>query len=247
MQGTDGNFYGTTEGFFAGTVFKISPEYPYTLTTLHTFDSIPSADLVQGTDGNFYGTTDYGGGAYGQGMVFKINPQPPYTVTTLYSFCSQPNCVDGTYPEGGLVQGTDGNFYGTTLDAGAYGSGTVFKITPGGTLTTLYSFCSQTNCTDGANPYAGLVQSTDGNFYGTTGFGGANSYGTVFKMTPSGTLTTLYSFCSQTNCADGNTPYAGLVQGTDGNFYGATGTYPQYQQLRHSLQNHPQRHADHAV
>ena len=226
VQGTDGNFYGTTVGFFARTVFKISPEYPYTLTTLHTFDSTPSADLVQGTDGNFYGTTDYGGGAYGSGMVFKINPQPPYTVTTLYSFCSQPNCIDGTYPEGGLVQGTDGNFYGTTLDTGAYGSGTVFKITPGGTLTTLYSFCSRTNCTDGANPYAGLVQSTDGNFYGTTGFGGANSYGTVFKMTPSGTLTTLYSFCSQTNCADGNTPYAGLVQGTDGNFYGATGTYP---------------------
>ena len=192
VQGTDGNFYGTTMGFFAGTVFKISPEYPYTLTTLHTFDSTPSADLVQGTDGNFYGTTDYGGGAYGSGMVFKINRQPPYTVTTLYSFCSQPNCVDGTYPEGGLVQGTDGNFYGTTLDAGAYGSGTVFKITPGGRLTTLYSFCSQTSCTDGADPYAGLVQSTDGNFYGTTG----------------------------------------LWRG---------------QQLRHSVQNDPQRHCDHAV
>ena len=85
--------------------------------------------------------------------------------------------------------------------------GTVFKITPSGTLTTLYSFCSQSGCTDGHSPYAGLVQATNGDFYGTTLYGGANPYcGTVFKITPSGTLTTLYSFCSQSGCTDGANP-----------------------------------------
>jgi uncharacterized repeat protein (TIGR03803 family) len=100
-------------------------------------------------------------------------------------------------------------------------AGTVFKITPGGTLTTLYSFCSQSGCADGIQPEAGLVQGTDGNFYGTTAFGGANAEGTVFKITPGGTLTTLYSFCSQSGCTDGIEPEAGLVQ-AGGNFYGTT-------------------------
>ncbi len=153
-------------------------------------------------------------------MVFKITPTG--TLTTLYSFCAQSGCTDGEYPVAGLVQGTDGNFYGTTPEGGANGGGTVFKITPTGTLTTLYSFCAQNNCADGANPAAGLVQATDGNFYGTTYAGGANGYGTVFKITPSGTLTTLYSFCSKGGCADGSYPEAGLVQATDGNLYGTT-------------------------
>ena len=137
---------------------------------------------------------------------------------------------DGANPGAGLVQASDGNFYGTTGSGGAGNWGTVFKITPSGTLTTLYSFCSQTNCSDGANPWAGLVQATDGNFYGTARSGGNNNddcvdstCGTMFKITPSGTLTTLYSFCSQTNCSDGANPGAGVVQATDGNFYGTTG------------------------
>ena len=125
------------------------------------------------------------------------------------------------------------------------GKGTVFKIIQGGTLTTLYcfcsqsgcpdgnsslaalttlySFCSQSGCTDGDAPYAGLVQATDGNFYGTTVYGGANGgYGTVFKITPGGTLTTLYSFCSQSGCTDGAYPDAGLVQDSNGDFNGTT-------------------------
>ena len=203
-----------------------------TLTTLHSFDwydgASPTGALVQGNDGNFYGTT-YGGGAEPRdGTVFKITPGG--ALTTLYSFCAQANCPDGQQPYAGLVQGTDGNFYGTTLEGGAntgcsLGSGscgTVFKITPGGTLTTLYSFCSQHGCTDGGNPYAGLVQGSDGNFYGTTFGRGVNGYGTVFKITPAGALTSLYSFCSQTNCADGEYPHSGLVQASDGNFYGTT-------------------------
>ena len=109
------------------------------------------------------------------------------------------------------MQATNGDFYGTTYDGGTYGDGTVFRITPSGALTTLYSFCAQTNCTDGVNPVAGLVQTANGDFYGTTEHGGAHNAGTVFQITPSGTLTTLYSFCSQTKCTDGQYPTAGLV------------------------------------
>jgi uncharacterized repeat protein (TIGR03803 family) len=242
VQATDGNLYGTTScggasgtvTSFAdcfpansgGTVFKITPGGM--LTTIYSFCSQsdctdgegPLAGLVQGADGSFYGTTLYGG-ANGYGTVFKIPPGG--TLTTLYSFCSQSDCPDGEFPMAGLVQGADGNFYGTTPDGGANFGGTVFKITPGGTLRTIYSFCSQMDCDDGASPdLEGLVQATDGYLYGTTRQGGAQGEGTVFKITPVGTLTTLYSFCSQSDCTDGGMPYAGLAQATDGNFYGTT-------------------------
>jgi len=283
VQGFDGNFYGTTSqggtGNY-GTVFRITPAG--TLTTLHSFDDTDGDDplegpgMVQGSDGSFYGTAAEGG-TYGGGTVFKMTAGG--TLTTLYNFCSQTNCADGAGPVAGLLQSTDGNFYGTAAVAGAYGGGTVFKITAGGTLTTLYNFCSQANCADGIYPvglmqgtngdfygttnYGGntactsgcgtifeitptgalttlhsfdgtdgafpnwLIQATDGNFYGTTSSGGANNEcsggcGTVFKLTPGGTLTTLYNFCSQASCNDGVTPGAGLVQAADGNFYGTT-------------------------
>jgi uncharacterized repeat protein (TIGR03803 family) len=150
------------------------------------------------------------------------------TLTTLYSFCSQPNCADGVTPVAPPVQGSDGNFYGTTQNGGSppsacnNGCGTVFKITPSGNLTTLYDFCSQPNCADGAEPSAALIQATDGSFYGTTESGGANSQGTVFKITPSGVLSTIYSFCSRPNCTDGALPRAALVQAEDGELYGTT-------------------------
>jgi uncharacterized repeat protein (TIGR03803 family) len=235
VQGSDGNFYGTTEAggrdYFGacssgcGTLFRVTPSGA--LTTLYTFcsasscldGSYPEAGLVQGSGGNFYGTTSNGGAA-GYGTVFKMNPQGLLTAP-LYSFCSQSGCSDGAYP-GALVQGSDGNFYGTTCCYGAHSGGTVFRITPQGKLTTLYSFCSQSGCTDGGDPYGGLVEGSDGNFYGTTYEGGANTDGTVFRITPQGTLTTLYSFCSQSGCADGSGPEAGVVQGSDGNLYGTT-------------------------
>jgi uncharacterized repeat protein (TIGR03803 family) len=133
----------------------------------------------------------------------------------LHSFAN----TDGIQPQAGLVQASNGNLYGTTQGGGTNNEGTVFKITPGGTLTSLHSFCSQTGCPDGSSSYAGRVQATDGNLYGTTVLGGgAGGEGTIFKITPSGTLTTLLSFAG----TDGGQPYAGLIQATDGNLYGTT-------------------------
>jgi uncharacterized repeat protein (TIGR03803 family) len=218
VQATDGNLYATTsyagaKGF--GTVFRITPSGM--LTALHSFDGTdgakPYAGLVQATDGNLYGTT-VGGGAKGYGTVFRITLSG--MLTTLHSFCSQYRCPDGGYLYAGLVQAADGNFYGTTSAGGANDRGTVFKITPSGMLTTPHSF----DGTDGSYPYAGLVRATDGNFYGTTVEGGAHGKGTVFKITPGGMLTTLHSFAGFPT--DGSLPYAGLVQATDGNFYGTT-------------------------
>ncbi len=153
-------------------------------------------------------------------------------LTTLYNFCQRLGCADGYWPFAGVVQGSDGNFYGTTYFGGTGGGGanspcpgdcgTIFRLTPSGTLTTLYNFCSQSFCTDGFTPSSPLVQGTDGNFYGTTQFGGPTTAGTVFKITPSGALTVLYSFCSQLHCDDGYGAPAGLLQVTDGSFYGAT-------------------------
>jgi uncharacterized repeat protein (TIGR03803 family) len=225
VQGTDGNLYGTAYYGGAndgGTAFKITPGG--TLTPIYSFCSkgtcadgeYPSAGLVLGTNGNFYGTTSYGG-AHHEGTVFEITAAGK--LTTIYSFCDESGCPDGEVPEGALVQATNGNFYGTTTYGGAHLFGTVFEITPTGTLRTLHSF----DLKDGADPDAGLVQATNGNFYGTTFSGGANGdYGTVFEITPAGKLTTLYSFCSKGDCADGFYPYAGLVQASNGNFYGTT-------------------------
>jgi len=140
---------------------------------------------------------------------------PAQTLTTLFHF----DGTDGAQPVWGLVQATNGDLYGTTNSGGANGGGTIFKITPTGTLTTLYNFCSLANCTDGDAPNA-LIQATDGNFYGTTGLSSISAIndGTIFKMSPSGVLTTLYSFAGTV----GAFPAAPLVQAPNGDFYGTT-------------------------
>jgi uncharacterized repeat protein (TIGR03803 family) len=219
-QGSDSCFYGTTESGGAngfGTVFKISPNGA--LTDLYSFsNSLGKINgLVQGCDGYFYGTTSGGGNTnlnsgFGLGMVFKLTTDG--ILTGLYSFSGT---NDGEFPVAGLVQGSDGYFYGTTGQGGTNNYGTVFKINTNGALTSLYSF---TGNSDGKNPGGGLVQGRDGCFYGATQDGGTNNYGTVFKISTNGALTSLYSF---TGGKDGGTPYyAGLVQGRDGSFYGTT-------------------------
>src|SRR5581483_11084679 len=205
---------------------------------LHSFSGPDGAYLLAGlfqaTNGDLYGATEAGGvnkspgTPDGYGTIFKITTNS--TLTTLYSLCSQNGCTDGAFP-GSLVQAKNGDLYGTTNGGGTNGNGygTIFKISPSGTLATLYSFCAQSGCTDGALPSAGLVQGAGGDLYGTTSTGGANrnsqvprGAGTIFKITPDGTLTTLYSFCSQRGCTDGAIPFAGLVQATNGDLYGTT-------------------------
>jgi uncharacterized repeat protein (TIGR03803 family) len=217
IQATDGNFYGTTEGggpVNLGAIFRITPSGK--LTTLYTFTggadgAVPVAGLIQATDGNLYGTT--WGDAYdnlNEGTIFKITLSGK--LTTLFSF----DTTNGANPQGGLVQGADGNFYGTTEEGGTSNYGTVFKMTPKGKLTILHSFSGGA---DGDTPVSTLIQATDGNFYGTASYDGKYpNYGIVFKITPTGKLTILHNFDSK----DGSYPYAGLVQATSGGFYGAT-------------------------
>jgi uncharacterized repeat protein (TIGR03803 family) len=216
VQGTNGNFYGTTyQGGTAGygVVFELTANGA--LTSLYSFTNgqdgaNPAGGLVQGTDGNLYGTT-YTGGANHDGVLFNITPQGALTV--LHSLTNQ---VEGSHPLAGLVQGTDGNFYGTTYQGGSSSEGAIFQMAPGGAVTRLYAF---TNGVDGSYPKAGLVQGIDGSFYGTATLGGSNNHGTVFKITSGGAFTPLYSF---TNGVDGATPQSSLALGADGNFYGTT-------------------------
>jgi uncharacterized repeat protein (TIGR03803 family) len=224
VQGSNRGLLGATELGGAndyGTIFEIASDG--TFTSLHSFDGDdgegPAAGLVEATHGDFYGTTYYGG-SHTDGTVFKISQDG--TFTSVYNFCSESGCTDGIYPRAGLIQAGDGNLYGTTEQGGTNGAGTVFKITPQGKLTTIYSFCSQSGCADGRLPYGPLVQGTDGNLYGTTEYSGEHQAGTIFQITTSGALTTLYSFCSQSGCSDGAYPEAGMIQDTDGDFYGTT-------------------------
>lgn len=220
IQAADGALYGTTQqggANNAGTVFKISPTGA--ASVLHSFGfsttegNTPNGSLIQGTDGNFYGMTEQGGLQY-SGTVFKIAPDG--AVTTLYSFLN--SGTDGAKPTGSLIQGADGAFYGMTEQGGFNGNGTVFSITSDGEEIPLHIFTGGPN--DGGQPYGSLIQATDGNFYGMTFMGGANNVGAVFKMNLSGAQTILHSF--ENSATDGRYPIGSLIQGTDGNFYGMT-------------------------
>jgi uncharacterized repeat protein (TIGR03803 family) len=221
VQGSDGFLYGTTYGGGtnnAGAVFKVGTTG--TLTSLHSFTGgadggNPRAGIVQGSDSNFYGTTSVGGSS-GAGTIFVVFPSGEFI--SAYDFTGG---ADGANPKAGLVQGSDGNFYGTAYGGGASNAGTVFRYSLGNGLTPLYNF---TGGEDGANPQGTLVEGSDSNFYGTT-YGGANGYGTVFRITSSGTLTVLWVFSDQ---LDGGNPEAGLMLGEDGDFYGTASTGGNY-------------------
>jgi uncharacterized protein (TIGR03437 family) len=200
-----------------GTAFQITPAGAFTV--LYNFGSTtsdaanPAGRLIQATDGDFYGATT-SGGATGGGTIFKLTTAGALSI--LHSLA--PNLGEGASPAAGVVQASDGNFYGTTVfDGAANSAGTVFKLTPGGVFTTLHSFFT----TDGIQPKAPLIQATDGNFYGTTFTGGGPGVnGTVFRITPAGTFTVIHGFSGG---ADGANPTAGLSQASDGALYGVTG------------------------
>jgi len=223
ILGSDGNFYGTTEFGGAngdGAIYKISPSG--TLTTLYSFSgstdgSYIQAGLVKGSDGNFYGVAEQGG-TYTFGTAFKITPAGVLSV--LHEFGA---AGDGRGPSGSLIQASDGNFYGTTGGSPSDGGGgTVFKMTPAGVETVLYTFAvgaPNTGVNSTGDGPGNLVQGSDGNLYGATSGGGSSGYGTVFKITTSGSITTLHDFDN----ADGYNP-SGLVQDGSGIFYGTAGT-----------------------
>jgi uncharacterized repeat protein (TIGR03803 family) len=242
VQGTNGLLYGTAVAGGStddGTVFRASTNGTGTVgwsLTSASSGSAPYGGLVQGRDGNFYGTTSIGGAyrygtPWGYGTVFKLTSSG--SLTAIHSFGYE----DGAYPSSTLVQGADGSFYGTAQNGGTNGGwGTIFKITPGGVLTPLFSFAN----TNGAWPFAGLVQDSGGAFYGTTYAGGAcygtnypgifqgiyssaagvaQGAGTVFKLSADGTFKSLYSF---TGGNDGSNCSGGLLLASDGNLYGTT-------------------------
>jgi uncharacterized repeat protein (TIGR03803 family) len=220
IKGTDGNFYGTTSGGGAngyGTFFRITPSGALTVVYNFTINDVYPSQVIQATNGDFYGTN-----ANGAGRVFEITPTG--TLTNLYSFCTLSGCADGRAPVAGVIQGKDGNFYGTTEEGGTTntdcpsGCGTVFQMTPSGTLTTLHSF----DYTDGAQIEAPLVQARNGNFYGTAFGGGTGTWGTVFEVTSGGTFTTLFNFPVLAGAPGGEFPSGALIQGSNGNFFGIT-------------------------
>jgi uncharacterized repeat protein (TIGR03803 family) len=245
IEDSAGNLYGTTNGGgndSSGTVFKVDSATGKE-TVLYSFCSAancedgesPAAGLVEDSSGNLYGTTS-GGGAnssansgLGGGTVFKVDSSGKQTV--LYSFCSLANCKDGEQPVAGLVMDADGNLYGTTQLGGKSnsncnggnsndGCGVVFEVSPAGKETVLYSFCSVSNCTDGANPVAGLIRDSAGNLYGTTVSGGTGViFGTVFKLDASGKEVVLHSF---TGTPDGGGPRDSVTEDSSGNLYGTT-------------------------
>ena len=221
VQDTNGNFYGTTA--FGGTneagnIFLLTPED--TLTNLYSFAANNGANLdtglILGTNGNLYGVTP-ADGDYGEGSIFMLSPEGDLegNFTNLYSFTGE---ADGGEPVGTLLLCADGNFYGLTSGGGTDGHGTIFKMTPAGTVTNLYSF---TGGTDGYAPVGSLIQGTDGYLYGATEHNTIRNfqfYGTIFRISTNGMFATLYPL----NYTDGAYPYAGLIQGSDGNFYGTT-------------------------
>jgi uncharacterized repeat protein (TIGR03803 family) len=219
---TAGNIYGSTGAggaFNYGTVFQLSATGSETV--LYSFAGSangdgwgPNGTLVRDAAGNLYGTTSLGGTGCdsGCGTVFEVSASG--TETLLHVFMD--NGADGFSPSGGLSRDPSGNLYGTTEGGGAFGYGTVFKLDATGQETILYSFAGGT---DGASPFAGLVRDAAGNLYGSTYYGGAYNFGTVFKVNTSGSKTILHDFAGG---SDGAYPYAGLILDAAGNLYGTT-------------------------
>ncbi|HZT44511.1 MAG TPA: choice-of-anchor tandem repeat GloVer-containing protein [Chthonomonadaceae bacterium] len=225
IQGSDGNFYGTTSSGGAsgnGTIFRLTPDGTFTsLYQLNaTTDGSGPRGLVEGNDGNFYGLTLEGGSQGGGGVVFRITPSGTYTVLFSFSPSVQSDNLAGGDPLSPLAKVANGDIYGITSFGGANGEGTIFKISPDGTFTTVLAlpFAS--------NPYNqkdGLATGSDGNLYATTQTGGTNDTGSIIEYTTGGTFSIVYSFSplnSQGQNADGAWLFAPLIPLSDGNLYG---------------------------
>lgn len=223
--GNDGNFYGTcfqggNNSNSTGSLFQVTPTG--TVTVLHFFDGTFSGTVdgcypvgvpTQASDGNLYGTSRQCG-LNDDGIAYKLTTAGVFTI--IHQFAG--GTTDGAQPQGTLIQGSDGNLWGTSYTGGVNGSGTVFKMTTAGAVTVVYQFPACGSGTTGCNPVAGLAQGTDGSFYGVAQTGGANNQGSIFKVTPGGTLTLLHSFSVTKD--NGAYPIEPLALGTDGNFYG---------------------------
>ncbi|MBV9992404.1 MAG: hypothetical protein JOZ72_14075 [Alphaproteobacteria bacterium] len=177
-----------------------------------------------------YGSTQFGGTS-GNGAIFQLTPKRGgWGEKVVYSFCAQTNCADGQWPAYALFFGAGAKLYGVTTAGGTAGLGTVFALTPNAkrskwTEAVVYSFCAQESCTDGNQP-SGLTMDGNGNLVGTASAGGDAQLGTLFRITPGGQFTRLYSFCAQPNCADGSGPLASPTVGADGTIYGVTSLDP---------------------
>ncbi len=226
LRTSDGSLYGVTPqgdalegGNGYGTIYQIAPDGQ--ITVLNVFNGsygyYPTAGLVEGSDGNFYGSPEVGGPDGAFTSFFRISPTGNFT-----NICSLYGGTNGYDPSYAMILARDGNFYGTTTYGGAGyneaddtdNGGTVFKLTPTGEFTLLNSFVG----TNGFQPTGRLMQSTNGNIYGTTAFGGQFGFGTVFGISPAGDFHTIFSFAG----TNGATPATGLVEGGDGWLYGMT-------------------------
>lgn len=214
----------------AGIVFSLTPTgNKWSLQTLYNFCSasgcsdggLPYAGVIVDPSGNLLGTTEYYG-SNNAGVIYELsNTGGSWKQTVLYTFCSSSACSDGNGPFAGLARDASGNLYGTTYFGGAQNDGVVFEFSSAGAYSVLHDFCSESNCTDGSQPAAAVTLDSSGNIFGTTGRGGDNNFGTIFKVA-GGTFKRLYSFCAQSGCADGGYPYGTPIFDTRGRLVGTT-------------------------
>ncbi len=236
LQIASNEFIGTTSAggdFNRGTVFRVSNvmSSSATLTTLVDLVGIGSANeigpaaplggLTEAGNGYLYGTSAEGG-ANAKGTIFRSTKAG--VVEVLVEFAGNGMTEKGEQPLGELFEATDGNFYGVTALGGTDDLGTVFRVTPGGSLTTLIEFTGTAGGQPGSYPSGGLADGGDGYFYGVTSHGGADDYGTVFRITPAGSFESLVSLTGDMPGAPGYHPRGTLVKAVDGNFYGTTET-----------------------
>ncbi len=234
IQATDGNFYATTAGAgegdgSVGNVVRITPAgeissiYSFCSKPLCADGQLPETPPILGSDGNLYGVT-WGGGSdlnngAGWGTVYKMMLDGQ--LTTLYTFCLAGGCLDGANPSG-IMQAGDGSLYGTTLEGGEFGAGTLFKISTAGEFSVVHDFCSLANCADGKEPGSPPIQGIDGSLIGTTRWGGAHGGGVVYSLSPLGTFNVVHTFfCANGPCPRGYDPNA-VVQDASGNLFGTT-------------------------